>query len=482
MSAEELREQLARIGDRAPVADVPPDTWARGRRSLRRARLATAGAVVAAVTVVAGLVAWLPARDAEPPVADRSSLGVPDRIELPPERMSDRSSDDSWTREEVSDDLAVGVGAAAFVTPFGLPVVVDAADGSHHLLDLPDFAGNASLVAHGLFSDRLALELSPDGTRLAYAYAEIGPESDSAPIPSGVRVVDLGDGSVRTIPVVGGEGVVVTDVGWSPSGSWLVWRGAQLSSWTSGSMGGVERDVAGRVAPGAVASDRIRLPSGNASVTAAIDDRGTVVLSGDAAVRLVFPESPPVGVTETDDVIVREPSFSVHVAWRGPVVHDVRLTDDAQEHVVASHVTSPGFDQPMEAARRPFPFPQETSGRPLAVLGWVDDEHLLVRVGQEGEPAVGSLGELAVVGPGGPDLPGTYRVVGELDEGLPRLSVATDLVTVDHPTVERPAPDWPWSEERISLTIGLGVAGALSVLWLLRRGWRVWLARRRPAL
>jgi hypothetical protein len=54
------------------------------------------------------------------------------------------------------------------------------------------------------------------------------------------------------------------------------------------------------------------------------------------------------------------------------------------------------------------------------------------------------------------------------------LSLATDLMSTDRPTLERPEPDWPWSEERLSITIGIVVAAAIGVLmglrWLWRRG------------
>ena len=53
------------------------------------------------------------------------------------------------------------------------------------------------------------------------------------------------------------------------------------------------------------------------------------------------------------------------------------------------------------------------------------------------------------------------------------VSIATDLMTPGHLTVDRPRPDWPPSDERQSITIGLGVAAViaayLGLRWLLRR-------------
>ena len=75
------------------------------------------------------------------------------------------------------------------------------------------------------------------------------------------------------------------------------------------------------------------------------------------------------------------------------------------------------------------------------------------------------------------DRPGyTGQPVLEVPAAIaPSLSLATGLMTSSDPTVERPEPDWPWTDERLSITIGLGVAAAVAVLlglrWLVRRYW-----------
>jgi hypothetical protein len=62
------------------------------------------------------------------------------------------------------------------------------------------------------------------------------------------------------------------------------------------------------------------------------------------------------------------------------------------------------------------------------------------------------------------------RLVGTVDGSVvPTLTVALDLVTADRPTVERPAPDWPWSDERRAVMVGLGVAGVLGLVYAARR-------------
>lgn len=374
-----LYDELQRIADRAPVADVPDDTWSRARRARRRNAALTVAGVAAALALVAGAIAWLPDHT-EPPVADTESLGVPDHLYAVPERMSDRENDGTWMRDEVTDDpTVVGVGAAAWVTDQGLPVVVDAERGDYHLLDLPDFAGNNETFARGLGTPVIAL--SPDGRELAYGYAVFGSDSQTEPIPSGVRVVDLTTGEVREIPVPGEEGTAMRHIAWSPAGRWLAFTGVQQSYWTSESMGTSEYldsagPVLGRIPPGATTATVRSTPD---AVPLAIDDAGSV-------------------------------SFD--------------------------HIS----------------------------LGQLNDELSLVH----------AANELRLAAPDGSEYP-----VGAVDPSIGEsLSIAVDLMDPVEPTVERPEPDWPWSEERLSITIGLGVAAAIAVLLGLRRlGRRYWAAR-----
>lgn len=397
-----LHEELHRIADRAPTADVPADLFARARRSRRRDRMLGVAAAFTVVALLAGVVTWLPDR-LEPPVADSSVLAVPDRLLAVPERMSDRENDGSWMRDEVTDDpTVVGVGAAAWVTDQGLPVVVDAERGGYHLLDLPDFAGNNESFARGLGNPVVAL--SPDGRELAYGYAVFGPDSDTEPIPSGVRVVDLTTGELREIPVPGHEGTAVDRIAWSPDGSWLAFTGRQQGSWTRFSMGTPSGDpagpVIGRVRPGAPEADtRAVRAEGDAL---AVDDRGTV-------------------------------------SW---------FAGGLRQWHRRGHVTRSNEDPVLDH-----------------LLG-VSADGAEVRL--EGGGAFGSPPPEAVVLQAAD---GTSRPVTTIEPGMvdQSLSLATALMSTDRPSVERPAPDWPWSEERTVVTIGLGVAAVvgLALLFLL---------------
>jgi len=410
VSTDDLRRELDRISGSAPDVHLARDTWERARRSVVRERVAVAAAGFAVVAIVAAGVTWLPDR-LDPPVADSTALGVPDRLYSVPDRMSDRDSDDGrWLRDEVEDDVTgIEVGAAAWLTHWGLPVVVDASDGDYHLLDLPDFDGNNERVADLAFGDPV-VALSPDGRQLAYSYAVFGPDSDTGPIPSGVRVIDLQTGKLREIPVEGAAGTAVNQIEWSPNGSWLAFAGWQPYTWTSEWMGTAsgatvsDSTIVGRVAPGATQAET--RPSISDDGGLAVDDQGTVTWS------------------------------------------------DGRVHVWDQDGVTPGPEDDDQGLER--------------ALGTTSDG-LAVRLDADR---------------GGVDLvsaDGTATRVVVIEDVLTSssLSLATDLMSSDRPTVERPEPDWPWSEARWQVTIFLGIAGMIALMGLSSL-WRRYAPRASP--
>lgn len=266
-----IHDELERVAARAPEVVVPADTWGRAQRARRRKRYGVA-TVVLAVFVLAGTLTRLPSRDGPDPV-DSDAIGVPSRLWAVPERLT-RRAESGWASDEVTPDVTVvGVGAASWVD-WGLPIVVDATSGGYHLLDLPDFIGEHTVV------DTPAVALSPDGRRLAYGYAVVGPAAETEPVPSGIRVVDLQTGATREIPVEGEEGIVIARIAWSPDGRWLAFTGTQQSWWTEqGGFGTSEYldtagPVLGRVTPDSETVETVGIDDD--LVTIAVDDLGRV--------------------------------------------------------------------------------------------------------------------------------------------------------------------------------------------------------------
>lgn len=447
-----LREELERIAESAPVTGVDPETWARARRSRLRDR-ALVLAAVAAVLVGIGAVPVALHHRGDAPVAGRPARGVPEHIWLVPDRMADRVGDGRWARDQVSSDLAVGRAAAAYLLDAGLPVVIGAGDGAYHLLDLPDFAGNDFYVAHGLHGGELGLALSPDGTELAYAYAHVGAHAGDRPIPSGIRVVDLVSGDVRTIPVSGGQGTVVSSIRWSPGSTWLVWEGYREDSWTRYSMGG-SRDVAGVVSPAGDTSEALPPFNGNASVSYAVSDRGEVSVVGDSTRYVGYgpgATGPTQGSGSGSSTTVHLPgrvplhagaSFTLAASYAGDTLLDLRVRNPHDRYQLDRY--GAGHERVLLSG---------LDGLAVEPLGWTDADHFVARIGPARDGDVPShLTSLALVTASGHP---SYRVVGEIDTGVAGLTLATGLMTPTHPTVSRPEPDWPWTTERWTLTLGL---------------------------
>lgn len=230
MTREELREQLARLADTAPVASVPEDTYRRGRRAVTRTRIAGAALAAGCVALLAMVgVGVIHRGDTDPGFS--SSSGVAVRPAVPDHVYT--TGDDL----PLSPTLKVGQAAAAYVDVHGRAVVVDAATGDYHRVHLAGLSSEFG-TAHG----RPAVSLSPDGRFLAWAWVDGAPGAPATTRPTGVRVADLTTGrTVSTSTNVGFDKDQVTrpaDVfalAWSPDGRWLGWEARQLKRWTADS-------------------------------------------------------------------------------------------------------------------------------------------------------------------------------------------------------------------------------------------------------
>ena len=198
--SDQLRDVLTRVADRAGPAPVDPLLWSRAARARRRRDGGTVAAVVLVVVALLGGIAVAAAvlRTPPPPV-DRPD--PPKLIEI-----EGIAGDGGLRREK---DLAIGRASVAIANDKGA-FVVTADDGVLHRIALPGF--DAPLYARTAAEEGVdlpeLLSLSPDGTKLIYAWHErfvphvgngLG-EPGEGWVESGARLLDLTSGAIDTYP------------------------------------------------------------------------------------------------------------------------------------------------------------------------------------------------------------------------------------------------------------------------------------------
>jgi hypothetical protein len=458
---------------------VAEDVWARGRRARRRDRVVTATAVLSALLVLGGvgLALGLPGRTSVEPVSPDDVGAVPSVIHAVPERFGyfDTDDDTTWSPDVAESDLAIGRASVAFASGDHqpLPVVVTAVDGAYHLLRLPGWIGS-SLAGTQIGGAGLAL--SPDGRRLAWGWYDRSSLDDDA-VTAGVRVADLETGEVSTIPLEGGRGIAVNTVQWSPDGRWLLWQGQKLKRWEANRTSW-QRNVAGRIAPGATTSEAIKVSRGGME-RLAIGNDGTVSWTD----GIGWSTSSPSG----------QGSFVTHAMQNES---GVAASTSPTGRVVALATSQPGHEatffrwEGMRATvsrpahprilRTRIPRELYPEGASVAPVGWLDDTIALADViGADNVDAGGwTQGDrgLAVMSLDGATFDVITRIEGG-DEDAGRVgsvTVAVDLLDPHKSTTrDFPEPEWPMSDER-KVAISAGVvlallAGVLVVRRLRRR-------------
>lgn len=448
---EVLRSALVEIAERAPAATVPDDLWRSARRSRRGHMAAATVAVLAVVGSVIGLGASAH-RDTAPVTQPAGGGAVPSRVYLVPDRLTG-SDERGRPTGPVESDLSVGTSSVAYMTQSGIPVVVTARDGRYHLLDLPGFVGESPTSFATLLGG--GLTLSPDGRSLAYAYAD-GYDAAGTPTATGIRVLDLGSGHIRTIELPPfGEGTAIRQIVWSPDSRWLAWMGQVATFWRSGSarFGAEHR---GRINPGSATSQELTGPTDSAT-SIAIDDRGTVAMLATNRLWLAF-----VG----GRVQVR------HVHQPGKVLYGddpPQMTFDTSGHRLALATTLPGHQAYLLTTKlhvgvRRLP-PVGGDGASVQPLGWLDAADGPVSVSEvrphQGDTILDGRIVLTRWGDGR-----SSTVVARVDDLINNpVSIAVDLMTVAQPTYDFPAPDWPGSDQRRVIMTCL-VIGGLGLGWL----------------
>lgn len=463
----DLREELVRLADSAPRVEVDPSTWDRGRAARRRDRAVLVAAVIALVASLGGIGA-LVARPAPAGPADGEQRvpggAVPSMVTAPPEHLSRFLETGLEWRDDVREtDLAIGRASVAFPTEYdgGLPVVVTAADGVYHLLELPDYVGLHSLGGLPLSDGSQSIALSPDGAHLAWSYGRpAAGREDYSPVHTGIRVADLLTGEVREIDLrpalTEGQAVIAATIVWSPDSRWIAWQGREMRQWNASGSGSHLASVAGRIAPDSTSSEQ--MPGYRAANRAiAITSEGLVVTwiqAGRAAgwdgevvrrLRIEQTDLVPVGAASPDGRFVAAGSFTPR--------NDLPVLELATGELLHRSLSDQVYPAP--PVMRP--------------LGWIDDTTVVAVVQPQDDDQDPSTPQLVVMtAPDRPKDSWTYRIVGSFDPAVPTsdVTVAVDLMTLERPAVDFGEPDWPWSVERKLWTGALAAVTVLIVLGL----------------
>lgn len=441
-SPTQLREALHRMAEDAPHLAVPAGLYRRARRD-RRKRAAYTLAAAAAVA----LIAWtlplsgglLRGVSGPGPSGSTGRPGVPNRIYPVPQYVVDKVSEDETGALAGPVEPVEEVGQLAAVFTAGAPdwpVGISARDGRYHLLDVG--AGNTGLFGNG------TVALSPDGNHLAAFWGN----GDSGRL----KVVDLREGTSRTIRVTW----VQPRLAWSPDSRWLAWAGTG-----SGSRNGSLLNSIGRLGPTGRAD----------SFPASGQLRGLAV---DRAGRLfaLYPQRLRVITDGDNDYIPLDKGFSV----LGP-----RLSLSPDSHRVSVGVfdrAAPVIDASGAGVTSIAPasadYPNDATTEPLA---WLDANHLVGLVDARADASGISYEEkvdlVVMPAPTRPSQKASFRVIGSVPRlSAASLSIATDLITLDRPTVERPEPDWPPSPTQVNLLVLAAVASILFIAFLATRSRR----------
>jgi hypothetical protein len=355
----DLRAELIALAETQAFAP-DPTAWDRGRRSRRRTRVSRGAAALAVVAVVAGAGALAVRPTATGPAEDVVPDGaIPSVI---PQADGD-----------VLTDLAIGRASVAYVDSDSRPVLVDAATGEAHVVELPDFPDAQSFDLYADHRTGTWLALTPDGTRLAYpttSPVERDPGQFHAQT-SWYRTVDLTTGT--------SELVDLPECGSTP---WAM-------TWTS---------------DGQIAIDTLGRPSfekQNPGVVSCTVDPST----GDTTSK------PLVGVTA--------PGGGVSATFAGSDVRYADLEDgppDVDPTVGAvPFVTSSGTDLSHEVPAESYP-----DGAIVRPIGWADDSLLVAGIGDD---------VVLLTSPDRPESEWVWRtMVSDVPRSQGGMSVAVDLV------------------------------------------------------
>ena len=473
MTDQQLRNELHRIAEGAPTAYVPADTFARGRRAHRRSVALLVGTVAGAVALVAGAIALAPTRNSADvdPARSRADLAVPDTIYATPTWLAESEDGRYSHADDLERDLAIGVGAIAYVQPAedsntGVAVVIDADDGDYHPLDLPDFIGLDPYWENGTgegFGHR-PLALSPDGRQLAWAWGTGRDAGTDSMVPGGVRVADLTTGEVIEWDLMttwcpsascDDRGTYVSDLEWSEGGQQLLWTGSRMDEWNYQAYV-PDAPVAGVIHPASTSLTPYKgqiAALGDRSAWAVSDD-GAIAFNGDLGpdIHLQAADSEPSPLTRPENASAGAPIL----------LHGNELYISTDDGLARLDGTGSTYAAP--------------NALPLQLLGWVGEAPLITSSSDTGDAYIGQLGTSK-----------NARVLIAFDDVghlAGTVSVAYALIEADgtNPTVHRGKPHFlpPWVKTAMPWLIVGGLA--LAIWWRRHRSSATADRRVRPSM
>jgi hypothetical protein len=415
----DLRDGLHRIADSASPLPVDDGLWQRGVAARRRGQALLVAAVVAIVVSLAGSAALLGGvvREARTASSVVEGGAIPSRIEDIPADL------------EPTTDLAVGRGSAAFISPSQrVPVVVTAADGVAHRLDLP-----------GWSEDGQALALSPDGMTLAWQQTGAGGAT--------IGVLELTTGRQRSDEVHPAGDLALRELTWSPDSEWLGWLGD---------------------ADGGAYVGRLPVPGADIDLRKRVEGNVTGLAVGNAA---------DVVLGRANGGIYRLTAGAPELITRATGVGPGVFSPDARFVALRSGPSDASATLRLsDGAVLTHPFPDGTfDSAVVRPLGWMDDRLQVLFVQEVLGSDGADTGELVVTTPEVDDTSTWRRSVGVVEAGpATTLSLAVDLLPdLDGTSSQELTHDFPAPAERdVSWIIGLGVAAAIALLLALRWLWR----------
>ncbi|GAA5113518.1 hypothetical protein GCM10023339_18020 [Alloalcanivorax gelatiniphagus] len=431
----DLRTTLHRLADSTDPLPVADDLWARGQSSRHRGQALVVAAVLAIIVSVGGVASLVTAdREARTASGEVPGGAIPSRIEDIPDDL------------DVTTDLAIGLGSAAFISGGSDPVVITATDGVPHRLALPGWVSNGTEAGDVRLNQSLAL--SPDGARLAWQAA------DADDGRATVGVLDLETGRTSTYPLPPSERLRLREMSWSPDSSWLAWiADVAPAAWV------------GRLRPGPDADVEVTEVFGNVP-DVAVDANGTLVLSrASGGLQRIDDSGAPLPLVRKGDLA-------------GAAVGAGRFSSDGRYLALRSSLAPASYTLDMatdEVLQHPFPDGTFADGSVLP-QGWLDDRLQLLLVQEYATP---DRLELVITTPERGDASTWRRSVGVVVETGPAttLSLAVDLVPdLDGTSSQELTHDFgdvlADQQRDISWIIGLGVAAAIALLMALRWLWR----------